>query len=226
MLTGKETAGLFARKSLFGVVQRGLFHAVEHQGLVWLQVQMLLYRSVFIVERQAAEVGQVDRTVLLGFPAVKVVDHDQRFAGSTAGVGEYRRMPAVKRCKVAVGGHIILLTERDQLLVVGDEHRIGIVYLAGSIDRRMVGIHFDPRHGGGEAAGFAAIPLHRRAAVIARLYAEDIIGAVLMQSTAAQDVEMVDAFHVAVLVERGKAQGGSCRSPRPDRYRACRADSG
>ena len=170
-------------------------------------MQLCLHGGVRIVGQQAGEAGQVDRAVPVHLLAVEIVDNHKFFLVRAARVREHRRMFHIERRKVAVCDHIVLLAQRDQLAIVGEDGA-RVVDLAGGIDGFMVGVHADPRLGLGEAAALARVPLHGGAAVVARMHAQDVVRAVLMQAAVTQDVEVIDALHVAVLVERGKARVG------------------
>ena len=88
------------------------------------------------------------------------------------------------------------------------ENRVRVVDLALGVDGLGIGVDRQPRRTAREAALCAVVPLHRGTAVIAGVHAQDIVNAVLVQAAAAQDVVMVDALDVAVLVQRGKTGVG------------------
>ena len=92
--------------------------------------------------------------------------------------------------------------------LVETAHRVRVVHLGGGVDGLIVIGGADPRRTGGEACVRAGIPLHRGTTIVTAALGDDVERFGLGLALAAQDVVVIQAFYIPVLINGGKVRIG------------------
>lgn len=132
----------------------------------------------------------------------QVAQHQQFFPifRTIAAVSQQIGIVRVKKLDLALADDLVGLAQMHQHLVKA-AHRIRVIHLSSGVDGLVVVRQTNPRSASGEARIFAAIPLHRGAAVVAAALGDNVqrlgLGLVLLS----QDPVVVEALDVAVLLD-------------------------
>ena len=137
----------------------------------------------------------------------QVAQHQQFFPifRTIAAVSQQIGIVRVKKLDLALADDLVGLAQMHQHLVKA-AHRIWVIHLSSGVDGLVVVRQTNPRSASGEARIFAAIPLHRGAAVVAAALGDNVqrlgLGLVLLS----QDPVVVEALDVAVLLDFREVQ--------------------
>ena len=109
---------------------------------------------------------------------------------------QYRFVPAF-------ADDVVLFPQADQLLIVV-KNGIAVFQAFSRIDFFIVPVDFDPGHAVCKAGILLIAPLHGSPAVVAGPLAQHLVNPGFLHSAFLQNIEIMQAFHITVLIGGGK----------------------